>query len=189
MLEAVIAIGDAELGGGNAELAVVGGDADVRQHRHLHAAAEAEAADAGNGRLRIAPPAARAARRCVFEYSSEACGVVAGLLELADIGARDERLVAGAGQDHDAHVGIVAQFDQRAAEALPHLERHRVALVGIVEGDDADAVADALQDLAVGVGCFGVLRNVQLSVSRSMFRNQRMGRKFGARKGRPRLAV
>ena len=30
MLEAVIAIGDAELGGGDAELAVVGGDADIR---------------------------------------------------------------------------------------------------------------------------------------------------------------
>ena len=31
MLQAVIAIGDAEFGGGNAELAVVGGDADVGQ--------------------------------------------------------------------------------------------------------------------------------------------------------------
>jgi len=29
VLEPVIAIGDAELGGGNAELAVVGGDADI----------------------------------------------------------------------------------------------------------------------------------------------------------------
>src|SRR5260370_21257777 len=53
MLEAVIAIGDAEFCGGNAELAVLGGDADVRHHRDLYAAAEAESPDAGNGRLRI----------------------------------------------------------------------------------------------------------------------------------------
>ncbi len=39
--QAVIAIGNAELGGGNAELAVFGGDPDIRQHRDLHAAAEA----------------------------------------------------------------------------------------------------------------------------------------------------
>ena len=40
---------------------------------------------------------------------------MAGFLELADIRARDERLVAGADQDHDAHIGIVAQFGQRVA--------------------------------------------------------------------------
>ena len=85
---------------------------------------------------------------------------MAGLFELADIGARDEGLVAGAGQDHHANVRIVAQLDQRLAQALPHFERHRVALVGIVECDDADAIADALQDLAVGMGCFGVLWGV-----------------------------
>jgi hypothetical protein len=59
------------------------------------------------------------------------------------------------------NVGIVPQFGQREAEALPHFERHRVALVGIVEGDDADAIADALQDLAVGVGCFGAFGDVE----------------------------
>ena len=53
MLQPVIAIGDAEFGGGNAELAVFGGDANICQHRDLHAAAEAKAADAGNGRFWI----------------------------------------------------------------------------------------------------------------------------------------
>ena len=85
---------------------------------------------------------------------------MAGLLELADIGARDECLVAGADHDHDADIGIVAQFDQRVAEPLPHLERHGVALFRIVEGDDPDAIADALQDLAVGVGFFVVFGDV-----------------------------
>ena len=83
------------------------------------------------------------------------------VLELADIRARNKGLVAGADQDHDAHVGVVAQFDQRVTEPFPHVERHGVALPGIVEGDDANAVADVLQDLAVGVGFFGGFGDVQ----------------------------
>jgi hypothetical protein len=77
---------------------------------------------------------------------------VARLLELADVGARDKCLVAGADQDHDPDSGIVAQFDQGVAEPLPHVERHGVALFRLVEGDDSDAVREGLQDLAVGVG-------------------------------------
>src|SRR5262249_6139970 len=48
VLEPIIAIGNAELGSGNAELAVRSSDPDVRQHRHQHAAAEAKTPDAGN---------------------------------------------------------------------------------------------------------------------------------------------
>ena len=160
MLETVIAIGDAEPGGGNAELAVVGGKANVCQHCDLHAAAEAEAADAGNRRLRVTRQQ-RALRLAPFRIFFRGRRIVAGLFELADIGARDKSLVAGADQDHHANVGIVAQLDQRMAQALPHFERHGVALVGIVEGDDADAIADALQDLAVGMGCFGAFGDVE----------------------------
>ena len=160
MLEAVIAIGDAEFCGGNAELAVVGSEANVCQHCDLHAAAEAEAADAGNRRLRVAREQ-RTLRLAPLRIFFRGRRIVAGLFELADIGARDEGLVAGADQDHDANVGIVAQFDQRVAQALPHFERHRIALVGIVEGDDADAIADALQDLAVGMGYFGSFGDVE----------------------------
>ena len=160
MAQAVIAIGDAELGGGNAELAVVGGDADIGRHRHLHAAAEAEAPDAGDDRLRIIRQQG-ALRLALFRIFFRRCRIVADFLELADIGARDERLVAGADHDHDADVGIVAQLDQRAAEPFPHIQRHRVALGGVVEGDDADAVADALQDLAVGIRFFVVFGNVE----------------------------
>jgi len=38
---------------------------------------------------------------------------------------------------------------------LPHVERHRVALCRIVEGDDSDAILDPLEDLAVGIGFVG----------------------------------
>ncbi len=160
MLQAVIAIGDAEFGGGNAELAVVGRDADVRRHRDLHAAAQAKAADAGDDRFRKIRQQ-RALRGALFRIFFRGLGVVPGFLELADIGARHKRLVAGAGQDHDPHVGVVAQFDQRLAQPLPHLERHGIALVRVVEGDDADAVGDALQNPAVGEGLFTIFGNVK----------------------------
>lgn len=79
---------------------------------------------------------------------------MAVLLELADVGAGDERLAAGAAHDHDAHRIVVAQGRQRFAKSLPHLQRHRVALLGVVEGDHTDAVGDLREDLAVGVGRF-----------------------------------
>ena len=84
-----------------------------------------------------------------------------GFLKLADIRARDECLVAGADQDHDAHLGIIAQFDQGMTEPLPHVERHGVAFFRVIESDDADAISDALLDFAIGVGFLGALGDVQ----------------------------
>src|SRR5262249_42434211 len=46
-------------------------------------------------------------------------------------------------------------------ETLPHLKRHGVALLRIVEGDDADAIGGTLQNLAVRVGLFGVLGDIE----------------------------
>src|SRR5258708_30478254 len=77
MLEAVIAIGDAELGCGNAELAVFGRDANIRQHRHLHAAAETETPDTGDGRFRIIGQQ-RALRSTLLRIFFRGFGVVAG---------------------------------------------------------------------------------------------------------------
>ena len=153
MAQAIIAVGDAEFCRGDAELAVVGGDADIAQHRHQHAAAEAEAADAGDGWLGIVRQQ-RPLRGAASGIFLRGLRVVPFLFELADIGAGNEGLAAGAGQDHNAHVGIVAQFDERIAKSFPHLQRHGIALLGIIEGDSADAIADVLQDLAVGVGFF-----------------------------------
>ena len=107
MLQAVIAIGDAELRRGNAELAAMGGNADVREHRHLHAAAETKALDAGNGRLGIIGEQ-RALGGAAFAIFLGSGGVMACLLELADVGARHERLAAAAAQDHDAHGSVIA---------------------------------------------------------------------------------
>ena len=101
-------IGDRQLRRRNAELAVHRGDAQIGLHRDRQPAAQAEAADARDDRLgkcRIfrAPDAGQPV---VFLLR---VGVRAVLLELADIRARHERLVARAGQDHHAHAVILAR--------------------------------------------------------------------------------
>ena len=48
---------------------------------------------------------------------------------------------------------ILKQFGQRMTKPLPHVERHGVALFGVIEGDDAHAVGDAL---SVALGAFSI---------------------------------
>ncbi len=84
-----------------------------QRQRELAAAAEREAVDRGDPRLArevsiAAPTRAAAARTNARAWS----GVIVG--HLGDVGAGDERLVAGAGQDHDARTLAVAP---RAAPA------------------------------------------------------------------------
>src|SRR5205823_11747204 len=50
---------------------------------------------------------------------------------------------------------------QGMTEPLPHVERHGVAFCRVIESDDADAVSNALQDFAIGVGFLGALGDVQ----------------------------
>src|SRR2546429_9687739 len=102
MLEAVIAIGDAELGCGNAELAVLRGT-DVRQHRDLHAAAEAEAPDTGNGRLWIIRQqgALRDTAFCIF---FRRLGVVAGFFLRGVISAPKKSVFSRAATNEDTAI-------------------------------------------------------------------------------------
>jgi len=74
---------------------------------------------------------------------------VTGFFELADIGAGHERLVPGTDHDHHTHIEVVAQFDQRMAETFPHVQRHGVTFGGVIEGDYADPLANALHDFAL----------------------------------------
>ena len=71
---------------------------------------------------------------------------------------RPDECFAGADQDHDVHLGIVAQFVRAWSQPFPYVERHGVALFGdIVEGDDADTIGDPSEDLAVGMGDLSAL--------------------------------
>ena len=157
VLEAVIAVGDAELGGGDAELAVVRGNADIGEHRDLHAAAETEAADAGDRRFRVVGEQ-RALGFAASGIFFGGFGVVAGFFELADVGARDERLVAGTDQDHDAHVAY-----RRAVRPAPHPvpptspATSRCACAGLLKVMTPTPSVTVCEDLAVGVGSFRVV--------------------------------
>ena len=65
-----------------------------------------------------------------------------------EIGARAERLVARAGEHDDAHAVVAARRGDRRAQALHHVERHRVAPFGPVDRDARDAVVDLVEHLA-----------------------------------------
>jgi len=78
------------------------------------------------------------------EHPSEASLVAQRVLarrerqELSDVGAADERLVAGAAQHQHADPRIVIEALTEIVEAFVHLERHGVARIGTVEGDPGD---------------------------------------------------
>ena len=155
-LQAVIAIGDAEFGGGNAELAVLGGDADIRRHRHLHAAAEAKAPDAGDDRLRDNPPAARAAPRCVLEYSSEASALWRFFSNWL-ISAPETNALSPAPNRITTRTSGSSRSSTSALPSPSHMSSDMaLRFSGLLKVMTPTPSSIALQDLAVGIGFFGV---------------------------------
>ena len=63
------------------------------------------------------------------------------ILELRDIGAGHERLVAGAGHNDDADRIVATEIGEYFGNALPHIHRYGVEPLRIVEGHDADSAA------------------------------------------------
>ncbi len=59
--------------------------------------------------------------------------------EFGNVGARDEGLAAGAGDDDDADALVVARIHRGSLGGFPHVERHGVVTLRIVEGQIADA--------------------------------------------------
>src|SRR5207253_2984964 len=57
-----------------------------------------------------------------------------------DVGARDERPVAGAGQDDGARALVVPQLQEPIAELGQRRQVERVHRVGTVDGEDRDSV-------------------------------------------------
>src|SRR5437868_6911812 len=99
------AVAEAHPRGGNAEARVVRGNAQVAKIRDVEPAAEAVAADHGDGRLvELGEPCLRALADLLV--ARDRLRARALLLELRDVGARDERLVARAGEHHCPHVGV-----------------------------------------------------------------------------------
>ena len=69
-------------------------------------------------------------------------GVQVVVAQLADVGAGDERLVAGAGERDEPDVVALAQLRERVAQLGQHLPAERVAHLGPVDRDDGEAVVD-----------------------------------------------
>ena len=69
------------------------------------------------------------------------------VLELRDVGAGDERLIARASQDHHADGVVARQLLDVAGHGFPHLLAHRVAFVRLVEDDPADGAVLLHQEL------------------------------------------
>ena len=91
-------------------------DPDGAGHRRLAAAAQREAVDGRDHRLaeifdEIEDLLAEAARPFRLDRGD--------VRELADVGAGDERFVAGAGQDHAAHCGVVSRVLEGGPQILP----------------------------------------------------------------------
>src|SRR6185437_5728979 len=119
---------------GDREHRVHRGDAQVAGDRDVEPAADAVAADRCERRLgevvdrlqrRLGDPLVvkhRLVRRAL-------------VLELRDVVARGERLLALAGEDREAHARVARGAFEDDGQRLPDLERERVVLRGVVEAD------------------------------------------------------
>ena len=102
----------------------------------LHAAADAVAADHRDGRLREVPQGGLRGQVVAPDVGHRVVRVGAAE-QVGDVGAGAEAR-AGAGHDEDADVGVAGQRGQDAGQRGPHGRRHRVALLGPVDGQDGD---------------------------------------------------
>src|SRR5882762_507374 len=142
------AVAQAHLRRRDAEARVVAGDPEVADVGDVDAGAQAVAADHGEHRLveRLQARLRGLGDLLVALHRFLARALV---LELRDVGARDERLVAGSGEHDDPHLLIRFKFCKNGGDGLPHVDRDGVAALGIVEDQPADG-AFLLRDDALG---------------------------------------
>src|SRR5216683_1334028 len=137
LLDAAPAISQPQPRRRDAEARILRGDAQIAAQRDAESAADAEAVDHGDGRLaHLLQRRQRALGDLVV--LRDAFGRGALLLELRDVGAGDERLVAGAPEDDDADIGIAREMVEDDRHRLPHVQRQRVVPRWIVERHPAD---------------------------------------------------
>ena len=166
---AVEAVGGAEGGEdaapdfGQAEEGLRGGDAEVGDGEEGEAGAEAIAVDSGDDGLPDADAVVEAAATAGLEDVGHAAAGVAGLAGarlvgdgLLEVGAGAEGFAAGAGDDGDPDVWVVADFMPGLGEGVAGFRVDRVHGFGTVEGDGGDAVLQVEED-GIGVGHGGLL--------------------------------
>ena len=135
-LGAAVAREDSEARLGQAHPRVLGRDAEAAGHRELEASAVGVAVDGGDRRHRKALEA--------LQDRLSTARVLAALdgrqlRELADVGARDERLLARARDDETPQVAVIGGVRERAIEGRKDVGVQRVQLLGAVHRHRADA--------------------------------------------------
>src|SRR5207247_1711739 len=148
-LRAAVSRRDAQLHFGLSKLRVLTGNSDVARHRQLATAAQREAIDRGDDWFAArldAPQDTLATLRPRFSVEWSL------LREIADVGSGDERLWACAGEDR----AFDLRFGRDALSGLTQFPHHLIVqgieLVGTVDRDKRDAVADVEQEGLVGHG-------------------------------------
>jgi hypothetical protein len=131
------AVAEAHLSRRNAEARVLGGDAQVAAVGDVDSRAEAVAADHRHHRL-LEAAELRQRRLGDVLVALHLFLARALLLELRDVGAGDEGLVACPGQHHDPDRCVLFKILQNRGNRLPHVERNRVAALGVVEDQPAE---------------------------------------------------
>src|SRR6267143_2162287 len=142
------AVAQAHLRRRDAEARIIAGDPQVADVGDVDAGPQAVAADHGEHRL---VERLQARLRGLGDLLVALHRFLARTLVLAlrDVGAGNERLVAGSGEHDDPHLLIRFKFCKNGGDGLPHIDRDRVAALGIVEDQPADG-AFLLRDDALG---------------------------------------
>ena len=143
-LRSAAARNESERDFGLAELRGLHRDPDGAGHRRLAAAAERKAIDGRDHRLAE-----------ILDEIEHLLPEAAGLLclerrdmrELADVGAGDERLVAGAGQDDAAHRSIVSRILEGGPQILPGRRIQGVEHLGPIDRHIGDRALFLVQDV------------------------------------------
>src|SRR5712691_9999316 len=136
-----------DLGPDLPEHRLLGGDGQVAQRRQHVAAADRDFLGAGDHRL---GHVADERLQLVDRQADGAAAAVAAFMR-ALVGAGAEGAVAGAGQHDDGDALVRAGATEGVDQFLAGLRREGIVLLGPVDGDARDAVANVEEDVPVGV--------------------------------------
>ena len=155
----MVAGGDAEAGVAIGQPRLFGDERDVGHERDREPGAHGDAVDGGDDDLLAAEDGVDDLLGLLHEGCERVEAGLAGErgagLDVGEVAARAERLVAGAGDDGDADVGVAVDVGPDAGEVAVEDVVRGVEDVGPVDGDGRDAVGDVDEEMAVAAVVHG----------------------------------